>query len=84
MNSVHLLQKTKNGQNAERRCSELGDLIFREREREHLLSRILADRTVGFQRSKKESCSTRLGLCAGTDLVEFRQLQKVGIFSYLR
>ena len=52
-------------------------------EREHLLSRILANRTVGFRRSKKESCSTRRGLRVGTNLVEFRQLQEVGIFSYL-
>ena len=46
--------------------------FFREREREHLLSRIPADRTVGFRRSKKESCSTRRGLRVDTDLVEFR------------
>ena len=52
-------------------------------EREHLLSRILANRTVGFRRSKKESCSTRRVLRVGTNLVEFRQLQEVGIFSYL-
>ena len=36
------------------------------------------------KRSKKESCSTRRGLRVDTNLVEFRQLQKVGIFSYLR
>ena len=40
-------------------------------EREHLLSRISADRTVGSRRSKKESCSTRRGLRVGTDLVEY-------------
>ena len=37
-------------------------------------SRIVADRTVGFRRSKKENCSTRRGLRVGTDLVEFRKL----------
>ena len=52
-------------------------------EREHLLSRFAIDRTVGFRRSKKESCSTRRGLRVCTNLVEFRQLQEVGIFSYL-
>ena len=52
-------------------------------EREHLLSRIPIDRTVGSKRSKKESYSTRQGLRVGTDLVEFRQLQEVRIFSYL-
>ena len=49
-------------------------------EREHLLSKIPIDQTVGFRRSKKESCSTRRGLRMGTDLVEFRQLQEVGSF----
>ena len=52
-------------------------------EREHLLSRIPANWIVGFRRSKKESCSTRRGLRVGTNLVEFRQLQEVGIFFYL-
>ena len=48
-----------------------------------LLSRFAVVRTVGSQRSKKQSRSTRQGLCVNTDLVEFRQLQEVGIFSYL-
>ena len=48
-----------------------------------LLSRFPAIRTVGSRRSKKQSCSTRRGLRVGTDLVEFQQLQEVGIFSYL-
>ena len=38
-----------------------------------LLSKISADRTVGFLRAKKESCSTRLGLRMGTGFGEFRQ-----------
>ena len=48
-----------------------------------LLSRFSAIRIVGSRRSKKQSRSTRRGLHVDTDLVEFRQLQEVGIFSYL-
>ena len=47
------------------------NFLVLEREREPLLSRIVADRTVGFRRSKKESCSTQRGLCVSTNLVEF-------------
>ena len=39
--------------------------------------------TVGSRRSKKQSYSTRRGLRVDTDFVEFRQIQEVGIFSYL-
>ena len=49
-----------------------------------LLSRFPAIRTVGSRRRKKQSRSTQQGLRVDTDLVEFRQLQEVGIFSYLR
>ena len=83
MNSVHLPQFE------DQTCSVLeerqwaGIFDFLEREREHLLSRIPADRTVDFRQSKKQSCSTRQGLRVDTDLVEFRQLQEVGIFSFL-
>ena len=55
-------------------------MIFRERE--YLLSRFAVDQTVGSRRSKKQSRSTWRGLRVDTDLVEFRQLQEVGIFSY--
>ena len=48
-----------------------------------IFSRFLAIRTAGSQRSKKQSRSTRQGLRVDTDLVEFEQLQEVGIFSYL-
>ena len=48
-----------------------------------LLSRFPAVRTVGSQRSKNQSRSTQRGLRVDTDLVEFRQLQEVEIFSYL-
>ena len=65
---------------AERIGSRLGFLSLREREL--LLSRFTAVRTVGSRRSKKLSRSTRRGLRVDTDLVEFRQLQEVGIFSY--
>ena len=56
---------------------------FLEREKELILSRFLAILTVGSRRSKKQSGSTRRGLRVDTDLVEFRQLQEVGIFFYL-
>ena len=59
----------------------VGFLFFLERE--HLLSKIPADRTVGSRMSKKQSYSTWQGLGVGTNLVEFQQLQEVGIFSYL-
>ena len=38
-----------------------------------LLSRIPANRTFGFLRDKKESCSTQGELRVGTDFEEFRQ-----------
>ena len=40
-------------------------------------------RIVGSLRAKKQSYSMRQGLRVGTNFVEFRQLQEVGIFSYL-
>ena len=43
----------------------------------YLLSRLSVIRTVGSRRSKKQSRSTRRGLRMDTNLVEFRQLQKV-------
>ena len=48
-----------------------------------LFIRFSVIRTVGSRRSKKQSCSKQRGLRVDTDLVEFRQLQEVGIFSYL-
>ena len=85
-NSVVFFKRAQNGQN--RAVGWTGGagagFSYFFREREHLLSRIPADRIVCSRRSKKESCSTRRGLRVGTDLVEFRQLQEVGIFSYLR
>ena len=44
-------------------------LRFLEREREWLLSRFPADRTICSRRIKKESCSTRQGVRVGTNLV---------------
>ena len=38
-----------------------------------LLSKIPDDRTVGFLRSKKESCSTRRGQGVGSGFLEFGQ-----------
>ena len=65
---------------SKKRCS---DWIFNFLERELIISRFAAVRTVGSRRSKKQSRSTRPGLRVDTDFVEFRQLQEVGIFSYL-
>ena len=48
-----------------------------------LLSRFPGFQTVGSRRAKKKSCSTRQGLRVGIDFGEFRQLQEVGVFSYL-
>ena len=47
-----------------------------------LLSRFSGFRTVSSRRAKKQSCSTRQGIRVGTNFVEFRQLQEVGVFSY--
>ena len=52
-------------------CSSLGDLIFLEREQ--LLSKISANPTVGFLRTKKQSGSTHRGLHVGTAFGSFRQ-----------
>ena len=54
------------------RCIRFEFLIL-EREREYLLSKIPANLTVGFRRSKKESRSTRRGLRVGIGFEEFRQ-----------
>ena len=54
-------KRAQNGKNRgvqEMGCSGWNFLVL-ERERETLLSRIVADRTVSFRRSKKESCFTR-------------------------
>ena len=48
-----------------------------------LLSRFHGVRTFGSLRAKKQSCSTWQGLRVDTDFTEFRQLQEVGVFSYL-
>ena len=82
MNSVVFSIKHQNlGSSWTGEMQWLGSCFFLERE--HLLSKIPTDRTVGSRRSKKQSYSTRQGLGVGTDLVELQQLQEVGIFSYL-
>ena len=48
-----------------------------------LLSKISGDPTVGSLRDKKESCSTRKGLCVGTGFKEFRQTPRGRVFSLL-
>ena len=60
----------------EKRCRKLRFLdldIFREREREHILSRFSVNWTVGFRLSNKESRSTQRGQRVGTGFEEFRQ-----------
>ena len=52
-------------------------------EKERLISKFPDVLNVGSCRSKKQSRSTRQGLRVGTNFVEFRKLQEVGIFSYL-
>ena len=51
--------------------SELQVTFFREKNL--LLSRFSGNRTVGFFRAKKESCSTRSGQCVDSGFMEFRQ-----------
>ena len=48
-----------------------------------LLSKIPGDRTVGFLRSKKESCSTQRGQRVDSGFKEFRQTREVRVSSYL-
>ena len=48
-----------------------------------LLSRFSGFWTVGSCQAKKKSRSTLQGLHVDTDFIEFRQLQEVGVFSYL-
>ena len=43
----------------------------------------MEDPTVGSFRDKKESCSTRRGLCVGTRFKEFPQTSRGGSFSLL-
>ena len=57
MNNIHLLQlkdQKKNMRGWKWGCSGwIFDFLEREREREHILSRFSANRTVGSRRSKK-------------------------------
>ena len=57
---------------------ERGEQVFKnggflEREKLYPLSRILGDRTVGYRRGKKQSCSPRQGLRVGTSFGKFQQ-----------
>ena len=70
VNSVHLLQKRPKRAEGKMCCSELRFCDFL-RERKHFLSRIPADRTVGFFWTKKQSGSTQRGLRVGTGFGEF-------------
>ena len=51
------------------------------RERSSLLSKIFSDRTIGFQRGKKQSFSPRQGLLLGTSFGEFRKTPEGSDFS---
>ena len=79
MNSVHLSHlKAKNVQ----KVQWLGFVIYRERKCAFSLDlRPFGPSVLDGARSKV--VSMRRGLHVDTDLVEFRQLQEVGIFSYL-
>ena len=54
-----------------------------ERDRVCLIYTFPVVRTVGSRHSKKQSRSMQRGLRVDTDLVEFRQLQEVGVISYM-
>ena len=74
------------GEGAKREIGERKEWDF-EIEKLYLLSRFLGDRTVGFWRGKKQSCSLLQGQRVGTDFGEFRQTQEgrgfllLGLFS---
>ena len=71
MNSDHLLP-SKESQNARENGKGFAvSLGFDFRESVQLLSKIPVNRTVGFLRSKKESCSTRRRQRVGTGFLEF-------------
>ena len=74
--------KKKTCRRKNRGDAEARFFIFLEREREHILSRFLANPTVEFRRSKKASCSTRRGLPVDSAFRSFRQLPRGRIFSY--
>ena len=61
----------------------VADLFGFWREKDHLLSRIVEDLTVGSLRDKKESRSTRRGLHVGTRYREFPQIPRGWGFSLL-
>ena len=63
-------KRRKRVQEKNKRCTGLDFVLFLERE--HLLSRISVDRTVGFLRTKKQSGSTHRGLHEGTGFGSFR------------
>ena len=73
LNSGLLIQKeTKNVQRRNDVQKARFFIFFRESVC-NFLSKISANRTVGFLRAKKESCSTRREQCVGTGFLEFRQ-----------
>ena len=83
MNSACLLQNPKPKKGEKTRESSISGVFEFFLEREKLLSRIPANPTVGSLRDKKESCSTRKGLCVGTKFREFSQTPRCRGFSLL-
>ena len=78
--------KSKKGENVGEKKGKRSSSFkfdFLERECVFLLSRFLNDPTVDSLRDKKESCSMRIGLPAGTRLKEFRQTPRGRGFSIL-
>ena len=69
------------GEGTNRGIGERKEWDFREKL--YLLSRISVDRTVGFRRDKKQSCSPRQGLHVGTGLREFLQTLEGRVFLLL-
>ena len=64
-------RKRKRGGEEKKKNPVASNLIFLVRERVFLLSRIVGDPTVGFLRTKKQSCSTRRELRVGTGFRSF-------------
>ena len=85
-NNVHLLQmektcrgRTKNGSNLGFHFLERERKRERERERESSFSLDLRS----FRPSVLDGARSKVDLRVDIDLVEFQQLQEIGIFSYL-
>ena len=81
MSSSQIEKRPKRGKR-KKIDSEL-QILFLEREREPLLSKISGNPTVGSLQDKKERCSSRRGLRVGTGFREFPQILRGRGFSLL-